>query len=246
MHYLSASALLLASLAFGSSLTGLSKRQSACIDPGFLACYPVGATGLTALDAHEYTSVIFFSITTSIEITFDRKKKTKRDLMPRRDALCCNPEVDCLLLSKYNIPFCYDPDTTEFAFSDGSYGFVDTGDYFDAEGDQLNFITGDYKFVNGTTGNIYKQSTTPPNTATLKLPTRAATASVAGGKATASGSPASTITSVSRSTSTACAFGASATAASTTSSNFAAPSMGVNKLAIAGPAALALGAAALL
>jgi hypothetical protein len=50
-----------------------------------------------------------------------------------------------------------DSQTTKFTFADGSYGYTSTSNYYDAEGNVINFETGDYTLDNGEA---------PPATAT--------------------------------------------------------------------------------
>jgi len=71
-----------------------------------------------------------------------------------------------------------DKTTSQFEFLDGTHGFVDNGDYYDPQGNYVNLITGDYQLVNGTTGNIYKDSgQSPPTTisSATNLPSATAT-----------------------------------------------------------------------
>jgi len=70
--------------------------------------------------------------------------------------------------------------STEYIFSDGSYGIDATGDFYDSSGLHINLLSGDYTLPNGTTGNYYvDHNTTPPNTSTLSLPKASATGTIA-------------------------------------------------------------------
>jgi len=71
--------------------------------------------------------------------------------------------------------------STEYVFSDGSYGIDATGDFYDSSsGIHVNLLSGDYTLANGTTGNYYTDhNTTPPNTSTLSLPKASGTATIA-------------------------------------------------------------------
>ncbi|MCJ1284679.1 hypothetical protein MMC26_004015 [Xylographa opegraphella] len=113
-------------------------------------------------------------------------------------ALCCRPApVECRIWTEYNVPFCYvcparpfstlhialpflararvnstgqDPSDTRWFFADGSVYFADNGTYFGADGYDLDLVTGDYSWPNGTTGNIYvDQGESPPSSSTLAL-----------------------------------------------------------------------------
>ncbi|KAI9856725.1 MAG: hypothetical protein M1824_005308 [Vezdaea acicularis] len=197
MLYSAACLLLLASIAFaGTPSAGLTKRQSDSCDIGYAVCLPdVSGTNADPYSVvYDDTYTLIYALLGIVGIA-DATSKVKRATV--QAGLCCSTDVtvDCLLLTDVDIPFCYDESTTEFVFSDGSFGYVDTGDYFDQGGDALNFYTGDYAFSNGSTGNIYSQAnTTPPNTATLTIPRRTGTVAslpptaVAGGKPTGTGS----------------------------------------------------------
>ncbi|MCJ1404489.1 hypothetical protein MMC11_007715 [Xylographa trunciseda] len=159
-------------------------------------------------------------------------------------ALCCRPApVQCRIWTAYNVPFCYDPSDTRWFFADGSTYFADNGTFFGADGYDVDFVTGDYSYPNGTTGNIYAdQNEAPPSTSTLDLaaattggsaaPT--ATGTTATGSVLSSANAAgSTQTSMPASSATPSASAASmatsastASAASTTPSGTAAPKSG--------------------
>jgi hypothetical protein len=60
-----------------------------------------------------------------------------------------------------------DSQTTKFTFADGSYGYTSTSNYYDAEGNVINFETGDYTLADGTLGNVFVDNgEAPPATAT--------------------------------------------------------------------------------
>lgn len=60
-----------------------------------------------------------------------------------------------------------DSQTTKFTFADGSYGYTSTGNYYDTEGNVVNFETGDYTLANGTLGYLFiDNGEAPPATAT--------------------------------------------------------------------------------
>lgn len=60
-----------------------------------------------------------------------------------------------------------DSQTTKFTFADGSYGYTSTSNYYDTEGNVINFETGDYTLADGTLGNVFVDNgEAPPATAT--------------------------------------------------------------------------------
>ncbi|KFY86607.1 hypothetical protein V498_07449 [Pseudogymnoascus sp. VKM F-4517 (FW-2822)] len=85
----------------------------------------------------------------------------------QEDALCCPSGTECGVLDGDNVPVCYDPQTTMFTFADGSYGYTNTGNYYDTEGNVFNLDTGDYTLADGTLGNLFVDNgEVPPATAT--------------------------------------------------------------------------------
>ena len=62
--------------------------------------------------------------------------------------------------------------TTNFFLPGGSYGQVHDGAYTSGDGSTANLLTGNYTLGDGSSGNIYGTPATPPNTATLTLPTQ--------------------------------------------------------------------------
>ncbi|MCJ1290088.1 hypothetical protein MMC34_001623 [Xylographa carneopallida] len=175
-------------------------------------------------------------------------------------ALCCRPApVQCRIWTEYNVPFCYDPSDTRWFFADGSVYFADNGTYFGADGYDVDLVTGDYSYANGTTGNIYAdQGEAPPSTSTLSL----AAASTGGASAapTAAGSvlssaatdvassqtsmPASSATPASSVASTAgtASMAGTASVASSTPSGTAAAKSGAGRVVLGGRLVAGLGA----
>ncbi|KAI9815201.1 MAG: hypothetical protein M1832_005536 [Thelocarpon impressellum] len=85
--------------------------------------------------------------------------------------ICCVEGTQCLLVHELDVPFCYDPYTTNYYLPDGSYGSIVGGDYNAPDGSKANLLTGDYHLQNGTSGNVYAgHESDKPNTATLTLP----------------------------------------------------------------------------
>ena len=62
--------------------------------------------------------------------------------------------------------------TTNYFLPGGSYGQIHDGSYTSTDGSTANLLTGNYKLGDGSLGNIYGTPATPPNTATLRLPTQ--------------------------------------------------------------------------
>ncbi|KFY69156.1 hypothetical protein V496_00535 [Pseudogymnoascus sp. VKM F-4515 (FW-2607)] len=80
------------------------------------------------------------------------------------EPLCCPVGYSiCGLLLPGDIPACYyssgDLNRADmgplFYLSDMSYGFANTGDYFNMANDHINLITGDYNYANGNKGNWF-------------------------------------------------------------------------------------------
>jgi hypothetical protein len=95
---------------------------------------------------------------------------SKRSLHGRdEEGFCCRQSLDCINVQNLNIPMCYDKFTTNFAFADGSYGSVTTGEYHSGDA-KVDLISGDFS-TNGQGGNIYADKPDEkPNTSTLSLP----------------------------------------------------------------------------
>ncbi|OBT63658.1 hypothetical protein VE03_06199 [Pseudogymnoascus sp. 23342-1-I1] len=80
------------------------------------------------------------------------------------EPLCCPLGYSlCGLLLPGDIPACYyaggDLNKADkgplFYLSDMSYGFANTGDYYNMANDHINLITGDYNYGNGNKGNWF-------------------------------------------------------------------------------------------
>jgi hypothetical protein len=97
-------------------------------------------------------------------------KFQKRNVGARDDGFCCRESLDCVNVQSLNIPMCYDKFTTNYAFSDGSYGSLTSGDFVQG-GSQANLLTGEYTKEGGESGNLYAEDpSAKPNTATLSIP----------------------------------------------------------------------------
>ncbi|CAO2654402.1 Nn.00g111350.m01.CDS01 [Neocucurbitaria sp. VM-36] len=128
-------------------------------------CQPQGATGTTPPAVGTDLSSLYLDVLTSVkDINFK-----KRSVEPRAEGFCCRQSLNCVNVQNLNIPMCYDKFTTNFAFPDGSFGSLTTGDY-SSGGASANLLTGNY--TNGDKqGNIYaNDEQAKPNTATLSIP----------------------------------------------------------------------------
>jgi hypothetical protein len=130
-------------------------------------CAPEGATGSDPPEIGGDLSSLYVDILASVkDIHF--KKREMDSVIARTDSFCC--ALECVNLQNLNIPMCYDKFTTNYAFPDGSFGSLTTGDYTQ-DGTVVNLINGTYKKSDGGAGDVY--STNPaekPNTATLSIP----------------------------------------------------------------------------
>lgn len=131
-------------------------------------CNPPGATASNPPSVGPDLKSLFVDVLASVkDIHFD--KRWSDSVEPRDDVFCCAETLDCVKVQNLNIPMCYDKFTTNFAFSDRSYGSLTTGEY--TQGDsEANLLTGQYS--NGDKeGNIYAEDPeAKPNTATLSIP----------------------------------------------------------------------------
>ena len=109
-----------------------------------------------------------------------------------------DPYVECLVTTADNIPFCYvrpstldifsyqqhnrikaptknipltipqDTITTQYVFSDDSFGYLDNGTYYAADGTFVDFDKGYYSSIDGTTGTFAAATATAaPKTASV-------------------------------------------------------------------------------
>lgn len=155
--------LVIAAVAYASPLESLSKATGN--DP-CEPCQPQGATGTTPPAVGSGLSSLYVDVLDSVKgIGFRR-----RFIESRADqGFCCRQSLDCLNVRNLNIPMCYDKYTTNYAFPDGSYGSLTTGDYTSGSA-KANLISGNYTSGNEN-GNIYgSDASAKPNTATLSIP----------------------------------------------------------------------------
>ena len=132
-------------------------------------CNPQGATGTTPPILGPDLKSMYTNLLASVkDINF--QKRNIDSIHPRDDSFCCRESLDCVKLQSLNIPMCYDKFTTNYAFSDGSYGSLTTGDFVQG-GSQANLLSGQYTKEGGESGNIYAADpSAKPNTATLSIP----------------------------------------------------------------------------
>ncbi|KAL3417737.1 hypothetical protein PVAG01_10747 [Phlyctema vagabunda] len=148
------------------TVSGSSGAGSAGFSGGFS---PYTYTGPSTLD-------FITSIGSSVSAA-----ASKRALQKREGTLCCNKVLECRVLTDYSLYICYDNGTSDYYLVDGSNGNADTGMFYDANDESnMNLLTGDYVYPNGTRGNVYDNSDLPRPTATA--PTPEATGNVASQK----------------------------------------------------------------
>lgn len=155
--------LALATMAYASPFEPLSKAtDSEPCDP----CQPQGATGTNPPAVGADLSSLYIDVLASVkDIHFK-----KRSVESRAEGFCCRQSLDCVNVQSLNIAMCYDKFTTNFAFADGSYGSLTTGEY-SSGASSANLISGNYSTGNGEVGNIYANDPqAKPNTATLSIP----------------------------------------------------------------------------
>lgn len=150
--------------------------RAAC-SSSYTACSPKGAA--TTNEPPVGTGVA--SLFVDVVDTLDSAKLAKREADPYHGlietrasggSLCCADGTLCLLLQDLKLSFCYDNYTTNYFLPGGSYGQVTDGSYTSTDGSKANLLSGNYTLGDGSSGNIYGTPATPPNTATLKLPTQ--------------------------------------------------------------------------
>jgi hypothetical protein len=130
-------------------------------------CAPEGATGSDPPEIGGDLSSLYVDVLASVKDIHFEKRETD-SIIARTDSFCC--ALDCVNVQNLNIPMCYDKFTTNFAFPDGSFGSLTTGDYTQ-DGTVVNLINGTYKKSDGGAGDIYStDSAAKPNTATLSIP----------------------------------------------------------------------------
>lgn len=137
-------------------------------------CNPSGASTdkLPALGPD--LSGLYLSLLDAVKgINFKRDSDHHHMNRPRdTPSFCCATGTSCLLLSTYDIPFCYDKFTTNFIFPDGSSGTIHTGAFSSASGGTADLLNGTYTNDDTTDGDLYagSHSADKPDTATLSIP----------------------------------------------------------------------------
>lgn len=144
--------LALATIAYASPLESPNKAAN---DDPCKPCQPSGATGLTP--PTDLTSLYTDVLGSVKDIKFQ-----KRTLDARADSgFCCRASLNCVNVNNLNIPMCYDRFTTNYAFAEGSYGSLTTGEY-NSGGKQVNLLSDSSVYSNNPSAQ--------PNTATLSIP----------------------------------------------------------------------------
>ncbi|CBY01845.1 hypothetical protein IAQ61_006441 [Plenodomus lingam] len=129
-------------------------------------CQPQGATGTTPPTVGSALSSLYVDVLSSVrDINFKKRSVQARS----EGGFCCRQSLDCLSVQNLNIAMCYDKFTTNYAFPDGSFGSLTTGEYNSGKA-TANLISGNY--TNGNeNGNIYANDPSArPNTATMSIP----------------------------------------------------------------------------
>lgn len=130
-------------------------------------CAPNGATGTNPPKIGPDLKNLFIDVLASVKDIHWSKREVD-SVVTRATAFCC--VLDCVNVHDLNIPMCYDKFTTQYAFPDGSYGSLTTGDYTQ-DGTIVNLINGSYTKPSGEKGDIYSADPgAKPNTATLSIP----------------------------------------------------------------------------
>jgi hypothetical protein len=135
-------------------------------------CNPEGATGTDAPKIGPELKSLYVDVLESVKDIHFRKRWTD-SVVPRADAFCCKANLDCVNVVNLNIPMCYDKFTTQYAFPDGSWGSLTTGE-FRADDGSANLINGTYVKATengGQSGEIYADAPEKkPNTTTMSIP----------------------------------------------------------------------------
>ncbi|KAF1916378.1 hypothetical protein BDU57DRAFT_516459 [Ampelomyces quisqualis] len=161
--------LLTLALATLASASPLDSPTKAVNDDPCEPCQPAGATGSNPPSIGSDLSSLYTDVLGSVKgINF---QNGRRSLDARAESgFCCRASLDCVHVQRLNIPMCYDKFTTNYAFPDGSYGSLTTGEYVAQSGGSANLFTGNFS-AEGTTGNIYSANPADrPNTSTLSIP----------------------------------------------------------------------------
>lgn len=142
--------------------------------PNLEVCSPSGASTdkLPALGPD--LSGLYLSLLDAVKgINFKRDSDHHMNRPRDTPSFCCATGTSCLLLSAYDIPFCYDKFTTNFIFPDGSSGTIHTGAFSSASGGTADLLNGTYTTGDDTqAGDLYASpnAADKPDTATLSIP----------------------------------------------------------------------------
>jgi hypothetical protein len=144
--------LALATIAYASPLDSPLKAVN---DDPCEPCQPQGATG-TASPSD--LSSLYTNVLGSVkDIKFQKRSFDAR----ANSGFCCRASLNCVNVQNLNIAMCYDKFTTNYAFPDGSYGSLTTGEY-NSNGKAVNLLSDN---------SIYSANpSAKPNTATLSIP----------------------------------------------------------------------------
>lgn len=150
--------------------------RAAC-SSSFTVCNPKGAATTNEPPIGTGISSLFLDVVDTLDSANLAKREAERghgviETRASGGSLCCADGTICLLLQNLDLSFCYDNYTTNYFLPGGSYGQVHDGSYTSTNGSTANLLTGNYTLGDGSSGNIYGTPATPPNTATLTLPTQ--------------------------------------------------------------------------
>ncbi|KIW10493.1 hypothetical protein PV08_11457 [Exophiala spinifera] len=170
--------IILSLMNFSLCASAISSRQ--LCGSSYTLCAPNGASSKDIPPVGPGLASLYLNLLETIDAlgNTDQASDSPAPQEPARRAsqmpltLCCAATTQCLLVTGYHTPCCWDRFTTNFFFADGAYGSITTGNYTTPEGDHANLITGNYELANGNMGNMYqRQTTSEANTRTLATPT---------------------------------------------------------------------------
>lgn len=142
---------------------------TACLADTCKPCNPQGSTGTNPPAVGQDLKSLYIDLLGSVKNIHFRKRWA--DSIQARAAFCCRETLDCVKVNNLNVPICYDKFTTNYAFADGSWGSLTTGEYNAKDGSKANLFTGEYTKAGGEKGNVYaSEPAAKPNTATLSIP----------------------------------------------------------------------------
>ncbi|KAK2749114.1 hypothetical protein FQN55_003816 [Onygenales sp. PD_40] len=161
---------------FASVATALTSELSArqnCGE-GYDMCMPKGSS-LIPSDPHYFNTLYEDLIGTINDSPKDQTPpepaKGQADMPAESPSpLCCASGMQCLVLGRSTLSFCWDRFTTNFYLPSGIYGSVTTG-ILHVENTTWNLLTGEYTDKSGSKRNLYDEAHLPkPNTATMSMP----------------------------------------------------------------------------